>query len=335
MKDYYKILGISSNASEETIRGKYRELARKFHPDVYKGSDAETIFKDINEAYGILSDSLRRADYDQQLEEGFMRSRGESPRDIKKEPSVPTTAAFFAAFARAFFVVFIAVLVGGAIEFAVWGLSKNQPLSLTSFYPPMIWAGIVGILLGADLNFNVESFLGTGYLGRTYTFLRTFLYALSFAYFGARIFSLFSGTGSWLITLGITLGLILGATFGSDGEGYFKLKDNEGRFNFFYTAMRALEVGFLGFLLATSFALVIQSLITAFPIFWTGYIGFSLGTIIGAIAPENIKAYSSYASAAVKNIIIVLIVAVAMIFGILFGYIFQPQIQDFIKIFIK
>ena len=63
-KDYYKILGVSSNASEQEIKKSFRKLARKYHPDVNKASDASKKFKDINEAYEVLSDSQKRKRYD-------------------------------------------------------------------------------------------------------------------------------------------------------------------------------------------------------------------------------------------------------------------------------
>ena len=62
-KDYYKILGVSKNAPKDEIRRAYRELAQKYHPDK-KGGD-EKRFKEINEAYQVLSDDNKRRQYDQ------------------------------------------------------------------------------------------------------------------------------------------------------------------------------------------------------------------------------------------------------------------------------
>lgn len=65
-KNYYSLLGVDKNASEEEIRRAYRKLARKFHPDVNKDDPAaETRFKQINEAYDVLNDQKRRRDYDE------------------------------------------------------------------------------------------------------------------------------------------------------------------------------------------------------------------------------------------------------------------------------
>jgi len=63
-KDYYKILGVDKNASQEEIKKAFRHLARKYHPDV-AGKDSEEKFKEINEAFQILSDPQKRAQYDQ------------------------------------------------------------------------------------------------------------------------------------------------------------------------------------------------------------------------------------------------------------------------------
>ncbi len=64
-RDYYEVLGVDKSADEGTIKKAYRQLAKKYHPDVNPGdSDAEAKFKEVNEAYAILSDSEKRAAYD-------------------------------------------------------------------------------------------------------------------------------------------------------------------------------------------------------------------------------------------------------------------------------
>jgi curved DNA-binding protein len=64
-KDYYAVMGVARDATQDEIKRAYRKQARKFHPDVSKEADAETRFKEIGEAYEVLKDPEKRAAYDQ------------------------------------------------------------------------------------------------------------------------------------------------------------------------------------------------------------------------------------------------------------------------------
>src|SRR5215813_1559399 len=112
-KDYYKVLGVARGASSEEIKKAFRKLARKYHPDVNPGDKkAETKFKEINEAYEVLSDSDKRKKYDtlgpnwqEQFGLGFSERRtyqyangGRSPFDAD-----PTGASGFSDFFEALF----------------------------------------------------------------------------------------------------------------------------------------------------------------------------------------------------------------------------------------
>ena len=64
-KDYYEVLGVSKTASDEEIKRAFRRLAKQYHPDLNKEAGAEAKFKEIGEAYAVLSDANKRRQYDQ------------------------------------------------------------------------------------------------------------------------------------------------------------------------------------------------------------------------------------------------------------------------------
>ncbi len=78
-KDFYEILGISKNATADEIKKAYRKLALSYHPDRNKTKEAEERFKEINQAYEVLSDSKKRQAYDQFGQTAFTQGFGQSP----------------------------------------------------------------------------------------------------------------------------------------------------------------------------------------------------------------------------------------------------------------
>ena len=75
-RDYYEVIGVSKSASADEIKSQYRKLALKFHPDRNKSADAQEHFKEISEAYAVLSDPSKRQLYD------CLLYTSPSPRDL-------------------------------------------------------------------------------------------------------------------------------------------------------------------------------------------------------------------------------------------------------------
>ena len=84
--DYYRLLGIPPDADPQRIRSAYRSLAKRFHPDTNHGSEAAAeLFRQVNNAYRILSDPARRARYDEELAK-------RNPRKIAADPAKASPA---------------------------------------------------------------------------------------------------------------------------------------------------------------------------------------------------------------------------------------------------
>ncbi|HKY74478.1 MAG TPA: DnaJ C-terminal domain-containing protein [Patescibacteria group bacterium] len=75
-RDYYEVLGVSKSASQEEVKAAYRKLALQYHPDRNKSADAETKFKEVNEAYQVVSNDEKRKAYDQFGHSAFDPSSG-------------------------------------------------------------------------------------------------------------------------------------------------------------------------------------------------------------------------------------------------------------------
>ena len=97
-KDYYEVMGVARDASDDDIKRAYRRLARKYHPDVSKEADAEERFKELGEAYEVLKDPEKRAAYDQLGTRYRAGQEFQAPPDWNFEFETGPSAAAFSDF---------------------------------------------------------------------------------------------------------------------------------------------------------------------------------------------------------------------------------------------
>ncbi len=93
-KDYYDILGVEADADAKAIKTAYRRLARKYHPDVSTENEAEARFKEVTEAYEVLGDSRKRAEYDELRQYG-QRGQFEPPPDWQSSGGFSSNEHFY------------------------------------------------------------------------------------------------------------------------------------------------------------------------------------------------------------------------------------------------
>jgi len=330
---YYDILGVAPNATEEEIKRAYRELAKEFHPDKNPGPEAEARFKEINRAYDILSDSLKRADFDKSLrEETYVKATQQAAEEgVGAVPThAPSRAEMVSALSRVAAHAFVFGIGGLAFEAFLQYLYANS-VSILGILPGIFF----GLFWGADANFKVESFLGYGRLGRAYTFLRTIVEACAIGYFFALLASYFdrylNEQITWITPSIASLGVLVGATLGSDGDTIEKLRSGEGRFNLFYTALHGVAIGVVGGTVGVLLGLILTHSGMENSVFWMGFSGLMIGVVAGSIAPANLAAYASYVSASMRSVVITLAIATALLFGLLLGISAGPTIKELLR----
>jgi hypothetical protein len=335
--NYYQILGVAETATQEEIKKAYRKLARQFHPDVTQTPQAEELFKEVNRAYDILSDPLKRADFDATLHPTEERQKKEAPQPGTEEAYAwqPQAGAEETSGLSRISASAIVFLVGALIlELFLRWLFPSIPISAPLLYiPGLVFGLIFGIMWGVDNNLDINGILGPSAWGRLYTFLRSILFTLTFVYFlslvGAYL-DYFLYDKIFFITpiLGI-VGAMMGATLGSTGETPVKLATQEGRFELFYTLLRGIEIGILSAIIGGLLGLIFIRL--GYPLgvlFWGMYFGFIVGMIAGSINPSNLTAYASYVSASLKNVIITFLIFGALILGLIIGISFAETFKS-------
>ena len=137
MKDYYKILGLSPTATKKEIKKAFRQLARKYHPDLHPGDKAAAEqFKRINEACQVLSDENKRARYDLDRKQQGQRQQTQQCRQHTQQKAAHTSSAkpdFRQAFSRrAFEDAFFAGIQKPTAKDA--GSDKKNPLDTSDLF---------------------------------------------------------------------------------------------------------------------------------------------------------------------------------------------------------
>jgi len=322
-KDYYQILGVEPSSSSEEIKKAYYKLAANYHPDKPYG-DAEK-FKEINEAYEILSDPKKRKEYNQQLIN--LENQKKELREDTNIEEVSKFELYLFSIIRVVLVILGMAFFFFILKFILWYYSDSDKFILNIFIPSIILGGLSGFVLGVDLNYDINSFLGPNLWGKIYSFIRTIILSLSGSYLGGLLGSAldrFYYKEVYLYTyLGFLLGALIGAVFGSDGESILKIKSKAGRFNLFYTSLRGILVGIICGLVTFISSLIIKNL-TGINFLKPALIsGLFLGIILGCNNPGNLAAYSAYVSSWLKNIIIVILLIVALILGTVIGFLLK------------
>ncbi|MEO0108305.1 MAG: DnaJ domain-containing protein, partial [candidate division WOR-3 bacterium] len=124
-RDYYEVLGVSRNASPEEIKSAYRRLAKEYHPDMNPGNrkEAEEKFKELSEAYEVLSDATKRSLYDQYGHEAANRNFGPGGFDFRRDfTHVNDLRDIFGDLLGGF-----ADIGGGSIFDSLFGTPKSSP----------------------------------------------------------------------------------------------------------------------------------------------------------------------------------------------------------------
>jgi curved DNA-binding protein CbpA len=309
-ENYYQILDISEDASPEEIKKAYRNLARKYHPDINKESQTDEMFKKINNAYKVLSDHSKRVSYDKILTSTTIRSEEETIETAEEKQS--KFWLFSTAFVRVAVIILGAAFLGSLLEFLVWYIVGGQIFAIRFLLGGIVFGALAGTIWGIDINFDIESFLEIGYAGKIYSFSRTILAAVSIGYFGGLfgflLDKLIYKEVSFLTIFGFIFGILIGSTLGSDGETFFKIKSKAGRVKLLRITLRGATIGLLGALIAFFIALTMHKFSGLDIVKPALFFGFVLGSIFGSVNPENLSFRASYPSARLKSIIVTFII---------------------------
>lgn len=348
-KNFYEILGLKKNASEAEIKVAYRELAKKYHPDVNSASNAAQKFKEGHKAYAILSNENERKLYDASLISSkipkdiftepkaspkYSQTKNTSPEKAKEEQRKQNTIRKYRKrlIIKAVIKIVLNSLTGalggyGIISFLQFFKSAELNLKWFSVFQlgGILSGFILGFIWSIDRYFKIETFIPKQKHRMFFRHFRTATFALAATYIFAffwRSFTTFNLEEKAYITEIIFCFLfLLSVTFASDGEMRNRIKQGkilEVLIIFWHNFLVGLCGAILGSVIGAIFYLV-QPGGTILHIGAT--FGFIFGLLIGAVAPKDLDLIAQKISKVTQTFIFVILMFVAFAIGIGAGFV--------------
>jgi curved DNA-binding protein CbpA len=350
MKNYFKVMGLSESATDDDVNKAFRQLAQQYHPDRNPSPDAQTKFKEINEAYQTLRDPQKRQQHVYEIRQA---SAGPSPAASRAEadyrppeyyrqnpaarPAAPTanprrTPPWLGTILQSGQIFLWAIVGGGAGMALVIAtrliLGYPSLFSFTQLLFGLVLGAAAGVTLPAEnrLQMRLKARFKDGY-----HLMRAVLSCLAGVFFGGLLGQLawfqFDLNPDATIYLGMIVGEIVFGLIAAEEAFWTKLRLPKAYFELFFVLVRMLGVA----LAMGVVALLIGSMLTEFEIltstFDALYYGALLGVIFGSVAPSDLLAYSRYASAYASKWIVWVFIVLALLAGVAVGVGFGEQIR--------
>ena len=343
-KNFYDILGVAKTVTADEIKGVFRELAKKYHPDVNNSSNAAKQFKEIHEAYAILSNPFERKLYDESLVSPKI------PKDIFSTPKYAYASAqpteeelrkqaeirkyrkhlIIQAVMR---VVLnsLAGLAGGYILISLLQIMQEKSLQISLISLAQFGGIIAGLFLGfiwsIDRYFKIETFISKPFYRKMFRHFRTAAFALAFTYLFAFLWSTLTGFNLQQ-NPGLTAGVfcllfLITTTFASDGE--MRNRIYKGNFLailivFWHNFLIGLGGAVLGLIIGIIFYLTDQDI---FLLYLASLFGFIFALLLGSVAPQDLELITQKINQVTRSMIYLIIIAVVFVVGISMGIFIQ------------
>lgn len=169
IKNYYNILGINKNASDNEIKHAYRKLAKKYHPDINKKIGIQEKFKELNEAYNILIDHKKRKNYDQLISNDFDKKLNNSSDNSEKERIMKEKDILIKIYKLGQIIIALLVAILIALIIGVSKMYTNNSTSTTteeSDYNTKYDVSMFKEITASDIKNETKDKLSVVYIGR-------------------------------------------------------------------------------------------------------------------------------------------------------------------------